>query len=74
MESNWAEGSPFGGSYGWDGRGGILVTAFSPGFPLALTRAELREIDRRLDDGNLGTGRFRSGFNGWPVYQVEEKP
>ena len=73
-ETNWAGGSPFGGSYGWDGRGGVVLTAFSPSFPLTLTRAELVELDRRIDDGDLATGRFRTGFNGWPVYQIEDKP
>ena len=73
-ETNWAGGSPFGGNYGWDSRGLVVLTAFSPSFPLTLTRADLLEIDRRIDDGDLATGRFRTGFNGWPVYQIEDKP
>ncbi len=73
-ETNWAGGSPFGGNYGWDGRGLVVLTAFSPSFPLELTRADLLEFDRRIDDGDLSTGRFRTGFNGWPVYQVGDKP
>jgi len=24
-----------------------------------------------IDDANLATGRFRTGFNGWPVYLLE---
>ena len=74
VETNWAGASPFGGNYGWDSRGAVVLTAFSPSFPLALTRADLLEIDRRIDDGDLATGRFRTGFNGWPVYLVEDKP
>lgn len=76
-DTRWAEGSPFGGAYGWIAPtraappGRITLTAFAPALPLKLTPADLREIDRRLDDGDLTTGRFRAGFNGWPVYQVE---
>jgi type II secretory pathway pseudopilin PulG len=77
LARSWRDGSPFGGEYGWvpparsDGAGSITLTAFSPGFPLLLSIADLRRIDARMDDGNLATGRFRTGFNGWPVYLVE---
>lgn len=76
----WAEGPDIGGEYGWvppgaTGRPGmIIVTAFSPNFPLELTRADLLAIDRGIDDGDLVTGRFRTGFNGWPVYLVGGNP
>ena len=81
-KTNWARGSPFGGSYGWvepgparpDGRasrGDLVLTAFAPSFPLEFTRADLLEIDRRIDNGDLATGRFRTGFNGWPFFFVE---
>lgn len=84
-DTNWRKGSPFGGSYGWlapdpanpatddsgRARGGMIVlTAFSPSFPLTLSRRDLLYIDNQIDDGNLATGRFRTGFNGWPVYLV----
>jgi hypothetical protein len=50
------------------GIGTIALTAFPPERPLSLRRADLVRIDRQLDDGNPATGRFRTGFNGWPVY------
>ena len=53
------------------GRGVVTLTAFVPQFPLTLTRADLQRIDRLIDDANLATGRFRTGFNGWPVYLLE---
>ena len=55
----------------WGGRGVVTLTAFVPQFPLTLTRADLQRIDRLIDDANLATGRFRTGFNGWPVYLLE---
>ncbi len=55
----------------WEGRGAVTLTAFSPSFPLTLDKADLLFIDRQIDDGQLATGRFRTGFNGWPVYLVE---
>ncbi len=85
-ETNWFKGSSFGGTYGWvapqpaggggpgpgwGGRGAVTLTAFAPGFPLTLRPVELLRIDRQIDDGNLATGRFRAGFNGWPVFLVE---
>ena len=54
--------------------GRITLTAFSPHFPLTLTRSDLLALDRQIDDGDLTTGRFRTGFNGWPVYLVRDKP
>jgi len=51
--------------------GAVTLTAFSPSFPLTLVESDLIYIDRKIDDGNLATGRFRTGFNGWPVYLVE---
>jgi type II secretory pathway pseudopilin PulG len=79
MDGGWMDGSDFGGEYGWvppaAGRPGMItLTAFAPGFPLELTRADLLALDRKLDDGDLATGRFRTGFNGWPVWLVADQP
>ena len=54
--------------------GVIAITAFPPSPALTLSLADLREIDRALDDGNLATGKFRLGFNGWPVLTVRARP
>ena len=56
---------------GWGGRGAVALTAFSPDAPLSLRRSDLLFIDRKIDDGNPAAGRFRTGFNGWPVFLVE---
>ena len=58
---------------GWDALGAIGVTAFSPNFPLEISATDLRYLDAKIDDGNLASGRFRTGFNGWPVMLVGEK-
>jgi len=79
MEGGWMDGSDFGGEDGWvppaAGRPGMItLTAFAPGFPLELTRSDLLALDRQFDDGDLMTGRFRTGFNGWPVWLVGDQP
>ena len=50
--------------------GALAVTAFRPDAPLALSPADLLYLDAKIDDGNLATGQFRTGFNGWPIYLV----
>lgn len=66
----WSQPTPFGGHYSWVNQGApaLAITAFVPDAPLACSRRDLQRIDRLLDDGNLATGRFRTGYNGWPVY------
>ena len=71
----WPATTAVGGRYVWTpptARGGAMlgITAFSPDAPLAARPADLRAIDALLDDGNLATGRFRAGFNGWPTWRV----
>ena len=84
--ADWLTPTPVGGTYRWirppagqpKGKsriiGGIAITAFQPGPTLDLTAAELLAIDRQIDDGNLATGNFQRGFNGWPVYWVRSPP
>lgn len=80
QETGWGGAPAFGGEHGWKPPqagglpGRITLTAFSPHFPLTLTRSDLLALDRQIDDGDLTTGRFRTGFNGWPVYLVGDKP
>jgi hypothetical protein len=75
---DWSRPTPVGGIYRWvpatqgnpSVAGLITVTAFPPLAPLQLTPGDLAALDRELDDGNLATGNFRAGFNGWPVMLV----
>jgi hypothetical protein len=69
----WSRPTPLGGHYAWvksarKNPPALAITAFVPDAPLTISRDELQRIDRLLDDGDLATGRFRTGFNGWPVY------
>jgi hypothetical protein len=71
----WSEESPLGGHYVWAPPAGrepglLSVTAFDSDAPLKASPPDLRAIDIALDDGDLGNGRFRTGFNGWPVWRV----
>ncbi|MBI5691752.1 MAG: hypothetical protein HZC55_16835 [Verrucomicrobia bacterium] len=81
----WTAPTPVGGHYRWnhampDDAGAttlpphIAITAFSRADPLRLTPIDLLAIDRQIDDGDLGTGSFRRGFNGWPVLLVRGQP
>ncbi len=82
----WTSPSPAGGFFRWVNApvpgatgsrplgGRIMLAAFPPAPEVALSPADLLELDRRIDDGNLATGRFRSGFNGWPVFLVNPAP
>jgi type II secretory pathway pseudopilin PulG len=77
--AGWNDGPAVGGEYGWvppsAGRPGMVtVRAFVPAPAIKLTAADLVAVDRAIDDGQPATGRFRTGFNGWPVYQVADKP
>jgi type II secretory pathway pseudopilin PulG len=83
---HWTAPTPAGGLYRWTYRvpspqsepaaraGLIEVTSFPPGPAFTLSPADLLEIDRQIDDGNLATGNFRLGFNGWPVLSVSVPP
>lgn len=79
---SWSEPTPVGGNYRWTYRPGptrddapaahglIEITAFPPSPRINLSFGDLLEIDRKIDDGNLETGDFRIGFNGWPTLRV----
>lgn len=83
---DWTAPSPVGGFYSWQKSpetkpgeasfavGRIALTAFPPSSPLELSRADLRAIDAEIDDGNLASGNFRTGFNGWPILIVRTPP
>ena len=83
---DWISPTAVGGLYRWvnDSAGesggatppaGVIeITAFPRSPPLVLSPSDLLAIDRQIDDGNLSTGDFRTGFNGWPLLRVRTSP
>lgn len=66
----WSQGTALGGLWGWDvGRFGVAaqVTIFLGG---NVREEPWIDIDRRMDDGNLETGKFRRRPGGF-AYVVE---
>lgn len=78
-QTTWRERTPVGGNYAWDPSGtqqgshyrAAIVIASTGGNPLIADQAQLLDIDRRLDDGNLATGNFFLGYGDDPVLVLE---
>jgi hypothetical protein len=82
----WTSPTSAGGSFQWQKTTGqpadkssrtvgrILITAFAPSPAFQFSHADLAAIDQRIDDGDLATGRFRTGFMGWPMFVVPAPP
>lgn len=61
----WADGTPLGGTYNWEGPdtyGYAALSIFGPTEPVDA----IETLDSMLDDGDLGTGDFRT-LNGRPT-------
>lgn len=77
--TRWRQTSPIGGHYLWQNQirhagqrvhAAIAITGTKDA-PLKVSRKQLEDIDRRIDDGNLATGDFRLGFGDEPVFIIE---
>jgi type IV pilus assembly protein PilA len=63
-KTHWTEKTPIGGQWDWDnGQFGSKagVSVYEPD----RTVLEMQEIDKMIDDGNLGTGIFRQRAQGY---------
>jgi prepilin-type N-terminal cleavage/methylation domain-containing protein len=77
-EVSWQRKTPIGGKYNWDYdqlHGGIrpraaIAISNTDDAPLVEDADLWLEIDRAIDDGNLGTGNFRLGADSHPVFIV----
>lgn len=77
--TNWQRPTPIGGGYRWvrhtAQRGerfeaAILIVP-TAGHPVSEDKAQLVDLDRRIDDGNLATGKFRVGYRNLPFFVLE---
>jgi prepilin-type N-terminal cleavage/methylation domain-containing protein len=67
---SWTAETPVGGSWNWD----TDINGYKAGVAIITPRADIlqmTDVDSAVDDGNLGTGRFRIRPNGY-VLVIEE--
>ena len=68
---NWANRTPLGGFYNWEGPDSYPYAGISL-FNNTATQEELTQLDKILDNGDLNTGKFRRTGNGRYTYILEE--
>ena len=78
-KTNWERITPIGGLYTWSPdtvqqgerhRAAITITSVGEN-KVTIDRAQLTDLDKKIDDGVLDTGTFRLGFRNYPVYVLE---
>jgi len=55
---DWTAATPLGGNWDWE-RNAVGISAGISAVGNDLSSADFRDVDRKIDDGNLSTGRFR---------------
>ncbi len=76
---NWTRRTPMGGQFDWENnqlhvgvryRAAIAIVGTTAA-PLVLDYAQLTDVDRAIDDGDLNTGNFRLGFGDCGLFVIE---
>ena len=67
----WAQTSPLGGNYNWEGKDSYPYAGISVFNPSAAASV-FAMLDEKIDDGNLAQGRFRITPNGRYTWILEE--
>lgn len=68
---SWAEETPLGGNYNWEGPDSYPYAGISITDPTA-EQDKFLMLDQVIDDGNFGSGRFRVTGNGRYTFIIEE--
>jgi prepilin-type N-terminal cleavage/methylation domain-containing protein len=78
-QTNWQRRTPFGGNYTWDPNSlqqglryrAVIVLASTPNNAVTDELAQLTELDKKFDDGNLNAGSLFLGYRNYPVFVLE---
>jgi type II secretory pathway pseudopilin PulG len=78
-QTNWSRKTPIGGNYQFatqsPQQGGryaaVIIIASSTDSAVSSDFNQLSDIDKKLDDGNLGAGNFFLGYRNYPVFVLE---
>lgn len=77
--TSWQRPTPIGGRYTWDPNStqqgeryrAVIILSSTSDHPVTTDLAQLLDLDRRIDDGDLAAGNFRLGFRNYPIFVLE---
>jgi prepilin-type N-terminal cleavage/methylation domain-containing protein len=77
--TSWQRVTPIGGLYTWSPNSmqqgeryrAVIMIATADGHAVTAELAQLLDLDRRVDDGDLEAGNFRLGYRNYPIFVLE---